>query len=176
MPHPPHSSASGRSGSFDSKFQRAYSSGCHVARVAVDLETGQVRILAYVMAHDSGILINPLTADGQLVGGWVHGLGYALYEDAAYGPEGEFLAATFLDYAIPTAAEVPVAPNLIDVGMASSHNPEGLRGIGESGTIPVPAAVVGAVEDALRRAGVAVRLERIPLTSEAITAAVLRTI
>jgi aerobic carbon-monoxide dehydrogenase large subunit len=155
-------------GTFDSALERAYSSGCHVARVAVDLETGEVRLVSYVIAHDSGLLINPLTADGQLLGGWVHGLGHALYEDARYAPAGEFRAATFLDYLIPSAPEVPLAPALLHLSTRSSHNPEGIRGIGESGTIPVPAAIASAVEDALRPAGREVRMAGVPILPETI--------
>jgi CO/xanthine dehydrogenase Mo-binding subunit len=124
------------------------------------------RLLDYVIAHDSGRIINPLTADGQLVGGWVHGLGMALYEEAAYSETGDFLAASFLDYVIPSAGEVPVMSRLVHRVTPSSRNPEGLLGIGESGTIPAPAAIAGAVEDTLRRAGRQVRIDRIPITAE----------
>ena len=155
-------------GTFDSKLQRAYSSGCHVARVAVDAETGAVTLLDYVIAHDSGLVINPATLDAQLVGGWVHGVGYAILEDARYGPGGELLAATFLDYLVATAPEVPIQPKLLHLGTRSTHNPEGLRGVGESGTIPVPAAIAAAIEDALSRTGARIRLSSLPITSETV--------
>jgi carbon-monoxide dehydrogenase large subunit len=98
----------------------------------------------------------------------VHGLGYALFEDARYGPSGEFQAASFLDYAVPSAPEVPIKPQLLHLGTRSTHNPEGLRGVGESGTIPVPAAIAAAIEDALSRGGGAIRLASLPITSETI--------
>jgi CO/xanthine dehydrogenase Mo-binding subunit len=132
----------------------------------VDAETGAIKLLGYVIAHDSGVAINPSTLDGQLIGGWVHGLGYAILEDARYGPAGEFQAASFLDYLVPSAPEVPIAPTLLHLGTRSTHNPEGLRGVGESGTIPVPAAIAAAIEDALTRSGAAVRLGSLPITPE----------
>jgi carbon-monoxide dehydrogenase large subunit len=158
---------------FDSQMRRAYSSGCHVARVRVDAETGQVTLLDYVIAHDSGLLINPLTVDGQLLGGWVHGLGHALYEEARYSAAGDFHTASFLDYQIPSAPEIGLTPRLLHLGTRSSHNPEGLRGVGESGTIPVPAAIAAAVEDALSRIGHDIHVDTLPITPESLVRALV---
>jgi carbon-monoxide dehydrogenase large subunit len=143
-----------------------WASGCHAAVVEVDLETGRVSVLRYVMAHDSGRLINPLLAEGQLQGGLAHGIGYALFEDAGYEPDGNMRAASFLDYAIVTAPEMAFEIDMEHQEAHSPANPEGFRGVGESGTIPVAAAVCSAIEDALRRAGRPVELTDVPVTPE----------
>jgi carbon-monoxide dehydrogenase large subunit len=147
---------------FDSR--RSFASGCHAALVEVDPETGSVTVLRYVIVHDSGRSINPLLVDGQLHGGYAHGLGYALLEEAVYDEGGGFRSATFLDYAIPTAPEVAPAPELHEVRAEVFGNPEGFKGVGESGTIPVPAAIASAVDDALRRHGVEAFADELPLT------------
>ncbi|HEY4025507.1 MAG TPA: molybdopterin cofactor-binding domain-containing protein, partial [Candidatus Dormibacteraeota bacterium] len=134
---------------FDSR--RSFASGCHAALVDVDPETGSVTVLRYVIVHDSGRAINPLLVDGQLHGGYAHGLGYALLEEAVYDEEGAFRSASFLDYTIASAAEVAPPPELHEVRSEVFGNPEGFKGVGESGTIPVPAAIAAAVDDALRR-------------------------
>ncbi|HKF74980.1 MAG TPA: xanthine dehydrogenase family protein molybdopterin-binding subunit [Candidatus Dormibacteraeota bacterium] len=143
-----------------------WASGCHAAVVEVDLATGLVDVARYLMAHDSGRLINPALAEGQLHGGLAHGLGYALFEDAAYAGDGTLRAPSFLDYAIVSAPEMPRAIEMDHQETPSPANPEGFRGIGESGTIPVAAAVCSAIEDALRRAGLAAELDQVPVTPE----------
>jgi carbon-monoxide dehydrogenase large subunit len=144
--------------------QKASASGCHAALVEVDTATGVPRLLRYVIAHDSGREINPLLVEGQLHGGWAHGLGYALFEEAAYDTDGNLAAASFLDYGIVSAPEAAAALELRQVAAPVLGNPEGFKGVGEAGTIPAPAAIVGAVEDALRRAGTTVELCELPLT------------
>jgi len=144
----------------------AYASACHAAVVDVDPETGSVRIVRYVIGHDSGRSINPLLVEGQLLGGFAHGLGYALFEEAIYRPDGGFVSSSFLDYLIPGAPEVDVVPQLVMVESEVFNNPEGFKGVGESATIPVPAAIASAVEDALRKRGVKAILTEIPLTPE----------
>jgi CO/xanthine dehydrogenase Mo-binding subunit len=146
--------------------RRTHASGCHAALVEVDPETGEVRILRYVIAHDSGRSINPLLVDGQLHGGYAHGLGYALLEEAVYDEGGGFRSATFLDYAIAGAPEVDPPPELHEVRSAVFGNPEGFKGVGESGTIPVPAAIAAAVDDALRRHGADAFAAELPLSPE----------
>ncbi len=131
----------------------AWSSSCHLAVVRLDPETGAVAILRYILAHDSGRTINPLTLDGQLHGGYAHGLGFALFEEAAYSPEGRFISPSFLDYTIVSAPDVACEPELIHCETRSSQNPEGFRGVGEAGTIAVPAAIANAIEDALHAVG-----------------------
>ena len=154
--------------SFNPKRPLAFSSGCHAAVVAVDPETGQVEVLKYVIAHDTGKAINPLTLVGQLHGGFAHGLGYALYEAATYDADGSLRTASFLDYTIVSAGEVSVTPQLASFDTATDANPEGFKGAGESGTIPVPAAISNAVEDALRKRNPNAVIDRLPITSDRI--------
>jgi aerobic carbon-monoxide dehydrogenase large subunit len=154
--------------SFDPKRPLAFSSGCHAAVVAVDPETGQVEVLKYVIVHDTGNAINPETLEGQLHGGFAHGLGYALYEAAIYDTDGSYRAASFLDYTIVSAGEVAVTPQLVSFVTATDANPEGFKGAGESGTIPVPAAISNAVEDALRKRNPDAVIDRLPITPDRI--------
>jgi carbon-monoxide dehydrogenase large subunit len=152
------------SAAWDSKGKAAWASSCHAAVVRVDVETGAIEVLRYVIAHDSGRAINPTTLEGQLHGGYAHGLGYALYEEALYSADGNFQSPSFLDYTIVSAPEVHTEPELIHIETASSHNPEGFRGAGEAGTIAVPAAIANAVEDALIALGHDVTVDEIPIT------------
>jgi carbon-monoxide dehydrogenase large subunit len=146
--------------------RRAYASSCHAALVEVDPDTGDVAVSKYVIVHDVGRPINPLLVEGQMHGGFAHGLGYGLFEEAHYEPDGAFRSASFLDYAIPSAPEVGAGPILRHITTASLHNPEGFKGAGEGGTIAVPAALANAVEDALRRHGSAAVVDRLPITPE----------
>ncbi len=136
---------------FQPPLPNAYSSGCHAAVVDVDPTTGSVEIVRYVIAHDTGRAINPLLVEGQLQGGYAHGLGYALFEELIYQPDGGFQTASFLDYTIASAPELTVEPRLLAMGTPTPANPEGFKGAGESGTVPVPAAIANAVEDAIRQ-------------------------
>ena len=154
--------------SFDPKRSLTFSSGCHAAVVAVDPETGQVEVLRYVIACDAGKMINPLTLDGQLHGGYAHGLGYALYEAAIYDADGTYRTASFLDYTIVSTGEMTVVPELVHIETPTDTNPEGFKGAGESGTIPVPAAISNAVEDALRKRNPNAVVDRLPITSDRI--------
>ena len=149
---------------WDSKGRNAWASSCHVAVLTVDEETGGVDMERYVIAHDSGRPINPMTLEGQLHGGYAHGLGYALFEEAQYGPDGNFQSPSVLDYTIVSAAEVEAEPELIHTETPTSHNPEGIKGAGEAGTIAVPAAVANAVEDALYAMGYDVVVDEVPVT------------
>ena len=152
--------------SFDPERPLTFSSGCHAAMVAVDRETGQVEVLRYVIAHDTGKAINPLTLEGQLLGGYAHGIGYALFESAVYDQDGSFRTPSFLDYSIVSAGEVATEPQLLHIETPTDSNPEGFKGAGESGTIPVPAAISAAVEDAIRRVKPDVVVDRIPLSPD----------
>jgi carbon-monoxide dehydrogenase large subunit len=151
---------------WDSKGMPTWASSCHAACVRLDPETGGVDVLRYVIAHDSGRPINPMTLDGQLQGGYAHGVGYALFEEALHSPDGNFLSSSFLDYTIVSAPELKAEPELIHTETASSHNPEGFRGAGEAGTIAVPAAIANAVEDALYAMGREVCVDEVPITPE----------
>jgi carbon-monoxide dehydrogenase large subunit len=149
---------------WDSKGRPAWASSCHAAVVRIDVDTGGVDVLRYVIAHDSGRPINPLTLDGQLHGGYAHGLGYALFEEALYSEDGNFQSSSFLDYTIVTAPEIRAEPELIHTETASTQNPEGFRGAGEAGTIAVPAAIANAIEDALYASGHTVGVDQVPVT------------
>jgi len=151
---------------WDSKGKTAWASSCHVAVVGVDPETGGVDMQRYVIAHDSGRPINPMTVEGQLHGGYAHGLGYALFEEALYSGDGNFQSPSFLDYTIVSAGEVSAIPDLIHIETPTDTNPEGFKGAGESGTIPVPAAISNAVEDALRKRNPNAVVDRLPITSD----------
>ena len=153
---------------FDPKRGAAYSSGCHAAVVAVDPDTGQVEVLRYVIAHDTGKAINELIVEGQMHGGYAHGLGYALYEAATYDPDGTYRTASFLDYTIVSTGEVVTEPLLVHIETPTDANPEGFKGAGESGTIPAPAAISNAVEDALRKRKPDAVVDRLPITSDRI--------
>jgi aerobic carbon-monoxide dehydrogenase large subunit len=149
---------------WDSKGKGAWASSCHAAVVRIDAETGGAEVVRYVIAHDSGRPINPMTLDGQLQGGYAHGLGYALFEEALYSPDGNFQSPSFLDYTIVSAAEVRAEPELIHTETPTSQNPEGFRGAGEAGTIAVPAAIANAIEDALYAMGHDVAVDSVPVT------------
>jgi aerobic carbon-monoxide dehydrogenase large subunit len=149
---------------WDSKGKGAWASSCHAAAVRVDVETGAVDIERYVIAHDSGRPINPMMLDGQLHGGYAHGLGYAMFEEALYSPDGNFQTPSFLDYTIVSAPELRVEPELIHTETSTIHNPEGFRGAGEAGTIAVPAAIANAIEDALYALGFEVAVDSVPVT------------
>src|SRR4029077_9032151 len=130
--------------------------------------TGQVEVLRYVIAHDTGKAINALTLEGQLLGGYVHGLGYALFESAAYDADGGFRSASFLDYTIVSAGEVTVTPELVHIDTPTDSNAENFKGGGESGTIPVPAAISGAIEDAVRQLRPEAVVDRLPMSPDRI--------
>jgi carbon-monoxide dehydrogenase large subunit len=139
-----------------------YAYGAHAAVVEVDPEVAQVRVLRYVVVHDCGRVLNPLVVDGQVRGAVAQGLGAALLEEAWYDEDGQPRAATYMDYLMPTAGEVP----RVEVGHLETPapNPEGVKGAGEGGTIPVAAVLCSAIEDALRP--LPVRLDRLPVTPE----------
>ncbi|MGF7239273.1 MAG: xanthine dehydrogenase family protein molybdopterin-binding subunit [Frankia sp.] len=124
-----------------------WSGGAHVCTVEVDAATGQVRILRYIVVEDCGRVINPAIVDGQICGGVAQGIGQVLYENATYDAEGNPLAATFMDYLLPTATEIP------DIEIEHLET-EGLgdfdfRGVGEGGALGAPATVTNAIADAL---------------------------
>jgi len=154
--------------SFDPKLPIAFSSGCHAAVVAVDPETGDVEVLRYVIAHDTGRAINPLMVEGQMHGGYAHGLGYAMFEAAVYDPDGTYRTPSFLDYSIVSANEVSAEPRLVHLETPTDANPEGFKGAGESGTIPVPATISNAIEDALRKRKPGAVIDRLPITPDRI--------
>jgi carbon-monoxide dehydrogenase large subunit len=125
-----------------------YSASAHVAVVEVDALTGRVGVLRYAIVHDCGNVINPLIVEGQLLGGFAAGIGNALYEEVVYGDDGQLLTGSLMDYLLPAAPEVPT-PLTEHVCTPSPLNPLGVKGAGESATIPVPACLNNAVADAL---------------------------
>jgi carbon-monoxide dehydrogenase large subunit len=148
--------------------QASYCNGTHVAEVEVDPMTGGVTILNYAVGHDSGTIINPMIVAGQVQGGVAHGIGNALFEFMKYDSTAQPLTTTFADYLMPTAADVPGCA-IEHVETANPLNPLGVKGAGEGGTIPAPAAIVAAIEDALSPFGV--RFAEMPLTPDRIVAA-----
>jgi aerobic carbon-monoxide dehydrogenase large subunit len=136
-------------------------SGVHAMIVEVDPETAMVEIRRYLVVHDCGTIINPMLVEGQIHGGVAQGIGNAFYEQLIYDEQGQLLNASFMDYLIPTATDVPP----IEVAhreTPSPYNPVGLKGVGEAGCIPTGALFAQAVEDALT--GTGVEITEIPLS------------
>jgi aerobic carbon-monoxide dehydrogenase large subunit len=127
--------------------------GAHACVVDVDSETGKVKVVRYVAVDDCGNPINPLLIDGQVHGGIVHAIGQALYERVHYDQDGQLVTGTFVDYALPTAAELPSFETDRTV-TPSPVNSMGVKGVGEAGTIAASPAVTNAVIDALKPLGV----------------------
>ena len=139
----------------------AYSSGTAVAEVEVDIETGAVRVVNYVIAHDSGAIINPMMVDGQVLGGAAHGIGDALFEWMGYDGNAQPITTNFADYLLVSATEMPPV-EIIHTGLPTPQNPIGVKGVGECGGVPAPSAIISALEDALSPFGV--HLTRAPIT------------
>jgi len=129
-----------------------WSNACHVCTVEVDVQTGGVEILRYVVSEDCGVMINPMVVEGQVAGGVAQGIGGVLYEQVVYDDDGNPLTTTFLDYLVPTATEVPD----IEYGHVETRSPTpgGHKGMGEGGAIGSPPAVFNAIADALALRGV----------------------
>ena len=142
-----------------------YTSAVHIALVEVDVGTGAVRLLRYVVAHDCGKLINPMIVEGQIHGGVAQGVGGGLLEEMVYDEQGQLLTGTFMDYLVPTAMELPPIET-VHLEFPSPRNPLGIKGVGEGGAISPPAAIANAVEDALQPFGV--RVTRAPLGPSAV--------
>jgi carbon-monoxide dehydrogenase large subunit len=138
----------------------SFASGVHGAIIEVDPRTGMVSFLKYAVVHDCGRLINPMVVEGQIHGGVAQGIGGSFFERLVYDEEGQPLSATFMDYLIPTAAEIP-AIAIDHVETPSPLNPLGVKGAGEAGVIPVPALFASAIDDAL--APFHVRIREMPL-------------
>ncbi len=127
--------------------------GCHLAEVEIDPDTGVVEVVSVAIADDVGTVINPMIVDGQAHGGLAQGIGQALYEECLYDRDGQLLTGSYLNYVMPRAADLP----MFKVGNHATpctHNPIGVKGVGEVGAIGVPPAVINAVLDALAHLGV----------------------
>jgi aerobic carbon-monoxide dehydrogenase large subunit len=133
-----------------------YGNGTAVAEVEVDIKTAAVKVTRIVFVHDAGKLINPMIANGQVVGAIAHGIGNALYEWMGYDEEGQPVTTTLADYLLVTASEMPKL-DLAHRESPTPLNPLGVKGIGESGVLPIPAAIASAVEDALSPFGIRIR-------------------
>jgi aerobic carbon-monoxide dehydrogenase large subunit len=138
-----------------------YPNGCHVAEVEIDPDTGFVEVVKYSCVNDFGTLVNPMIVEGQLHGGVVQGIGQALMEQAVYDEEGQLLTGSFMDYAMPRAADVPSFV-LGDHGVPTKTNPLGVKGVGEAGCAGGLPCAMNAVLDALADCGV--RHVDMPLT------------
>jgi len=145
-----------------------YPFGAHICVVEIDKDTGEVNIVRYIAVDDAGNIINPMIVEGQVHGGIAHGIGQALYEGALYDDSGQLLNASMLDYCIPRADNMPFFETDHTI-TPCPHNPLGVKGIGEAGTIASTPAVVNAVMDALTDYGV--KDLQMPLTPQRVWAA-----
>jgi CO/xanthine dehydrogenase Mo-binding subunit len=143
----------------------APSVAAHIAHVRVDRETGEVELLGYVIAQDVGRALNPALVEGQMRGGAVQAMGWALFEELVHDEEGQLQTGSFLDYALPTADRVPPIETII-VEVPAPDGPFGAKGIGEAPVIPGPAAIANAVA-----AAAGVRLHELPMTPPRVWAA-----
>ena len=149
----------------------AFSYASHAAVVAVDTELGDVEILDYVIVEDCGTVVNPMVVEGQARGGVAQGIGTAMYEESPYDANGQPLAASFADYLLPAATEIP-AMRIFHMHTPSPYTEFGIKGMGEGGAIAPPAVIFNAVNDALAPLGVEVA--ETPLTPGRLHAALGR--
>lgn len=149
----------------------AYPNGCHIAEVEIDPQTGQVAVVSYVMVNDFGTVVNPMIVEGQLHGGVVQGIGQAIYEMTAYDEAGQLMTGSYMDYALPRAADVPFL-SFISQGISTATNPVGAKGCGEAGCAGSLPSVMNAIVDALSPHGV--RHVDMPATPQAIWRAIHR--
>lgn len=140
-----------------------------VAKVAVNIETGQITVLDYVTVHDAGQLLNPLLADGQIHGGLAFGLGSALYEELRYDEEGQLVTGSLMDYLVPTASEIPESLTVLHHHTKAPGIPLGAKGLGEGNVMSAGAAIANAVSNAL-----GVEIFSLPLSPRAVTESVLK--
>ncbi len=146
-----------------------FSYAAHAALVAVDPATGITKILDYVVVEDGGTLVNPMIVDGQIYGGTAQGIGTCLFEAMPFDTQGQPLASTMIDYMLPSATEVPDI-RVLHMQTPSPYTEFGIKGIGEGGAVGPPAAIVSAINDALRPLNVEVH--NLPVTPEQILAAI----
>jgi CO/xanthine dehydrogenase Mo-binding subunit len=137
----------------------------HLSEVEVDADTGHVRVLGHLAVQDVGRAINPAEVEGQIHGGVVQGIGWALFERMAYDDQGQLLGATFMDYALPQSDQTPRVDTVL-VEVASDHGPFGAKGVGEPPVVGAPAAVANALADATGH-----RFTALPVTAEAVVQA-----
>jgi carbon-monoxide dehydrogenase large subunit len=138
--------------------EATYPNGTHVCEVEIDAETGVVAITRYSIVDDFGLTLNPLLLAGQVHGGVVQGIGQALQEETHYSDDGQLVSASFMDYRVPRAEDVPNF-HFETRNVPSTTNPLGLKGAGEAGSIGSCPAIMNALHDALRRAGSRVHVD-----------------
>ncbi len=143
-----------------------YPSGAYACEVEVDPDTGKVSIERFAAADDFGNIINPMIVTGQVHGGLAQGIGQALLENCAYDENGQLLSASYMDYAMPRADDLPMFDVDHSCQTPCTHNPLGVKGCGEAGAIGSPPAVVNAVVDALQSAGKDVTHVDMPLSPD----------
>jgi carbon-monoxide dehydrogenase large subunit len=141
-----------------------YPSGTYICEVEVDEGTGKVDVLNFTAADDFGNVVNPMIVEGQVHGGVGQGIGQAMLENCAYDEDGQLLSASYMDYAMPRASDIPMITVDHSCQTPCTHNPLGVKGCGEAGAIGSPPALVNAVLDALNRNGHAVDHIDMPLS------------
>ena len=146
-----------------------FSYATHAAVVGIDPETGLVQILDYVVVEDGGVLVNPMIVEGQIRGGTAQGIGTCIYEAMPFDLRGQPLATTLADYLLPGASEVPNI-RVFHMETPSPYTSFGAKGIGEGGAVGPPAAIVSAVNDALR--GMSIEFCDLPLSPQRIANAI----
>ncbi|HJY72114.1 MAG TPA: molybdopterin cofactor-binding domain-containing protein, partial [Streptosporangiaceae bacterium] len=148
-----------------------FSNACHVAMVVIDPGTCAIRLHRYLVVEDCGVVINPIVVDGQVRGGVTQGAAAALAERLCFDPDGQPVTTTLMDYLAPTAAEM-CDIDIVHLQTPSRFSETGAKGMGEGGTIGAPAAVLGAINDALAAAGVS--FDHIPVLPQDLSAALSR--
>ena len=148
-----------------------YPSGAYACEVELDPETGHVTIDRFAAADDFGNIVNPMIVSGQVHGGIAQGIGQALMENCAYDSDGQLLSASYMDYAMPRASDLPFYTVDHSCQTPCTHNPLGVKGCGEAGAIGSPPAVVNAVLDAMRSGGKDVGHIDMPVTPARVWAA-----
>jgi CO/xanthine dehydrogenase Mo-binding subunit len=131
----------------------------HLAHVRVDPETGEAKVLNFVIVQDVGRALNPALVEGQMRGGVVQGIGWALYESMTFDDQAQLMAGSFMDYAVPSAHNAPPIETII-VEVPAAHGPLGAKGIGESAVVPGAGAVANAI-----KAAAGVRMHELPMTA-----------
>jgi carbon-monoxide dehydrogenase large subunit len=132
----------------------SWPNGTHICEVEIDPETGVTRIVRYTTVDDVGVAVNPMLVTGQIHGGVAQGIGQALYEGVSYDPEGQLLTASYQDYCLPRADDIPPIAVALDDSAPCKTNPLGAKGCGESGTIGGTPCLVNGVIDALSELGI----------------------
>ena len=145
-----------------------FSNACHAAMVVIDPGTCAIRLHRYLVVEDCGVVINPMVVDGQVRGGVTQGVAAALLERVCFDPEGQPVSTTLMDYLAPTATEM-CAVDIVHLQTPSRFSETGAKGMGEGGTIGAPAAVLGAINDALSDTDV--RFDHIPVLPQDLSAA-----